>query len=100
MRIGDWSSDVCSSDLAVKESTLAVSFDPKAAAIHSNLVMSRLYLPGLSAADHLATARDWNARHGVPRAGLLPPPSNTRDRSAERRVGQACVSMCRSRWSP
>src|SRR3546814_12456941 len=31
---------------------------------------------------------------------LCRPPSSIRDRSEERRVGKACVSTCRSRWSP
>src|SRR3546814_6855155 len=33
---------------------------------------------------------------GEPRAAL----SRVADRSEERRVGKACVSTCRSRWSP
>src|SRR3546814_1079663 len=70
MRISDWSSDVCSSDL---NSTL-----PK--------VMKRCR-PRLEASQ--AACRMQSA------AGPLHP-----HRSEERRVGKECVSTCRSRWSP
>src|SRR3546814_2734465 len=63
MRISDWSSDVCSSDLAAMAATRA---EP-----HSH--------------DHHA-----HDAHGDGHA----------HRSEERRVGQECVSKCRSRWSP
>src|SRR3546814_7266828 len=80
MRISDWSSHVCSSDL------------PKL-----------LAQTGLSGVDALGGQRDVEAgvgdgnevaqldqRHGD---GLV-------NRSEERRVGKECVSTCRSRWSP
>src|SRR3546814_20538344 len=37
---------------------------------------------------------------GVPIARLVAAHSVTMDRSEARRVGKACVSTCRSRWSP
>ncbi len=57
----------------------ALKLDPSLSVAHSNLIFCRQYLPGLSAADHLAAARAWDARHGRPRANLLPPPANARD---------------------
>src|SRR3546814_6138740 len=64
MRISDWSSDVCSSDLAARAAKQG-----KAAG---------------------AAWRGWIDGQVLPAF----------ERSAERRVGKACVSTCRSRWSP
>jgi len=65
----------------------ALALDPSFAVAHSNLVLTRQYLPGLGAADHLADAKGWDARHGRPRASLLPPPPNTRDPERVLRLG-------------
>src|SRR3546814_993319 len=78
MRISDWSSDVCSSDLRPAEP----AFDPRRRAI-------------------AILEREWRgvahpARHRVGER-LLPALGN---RSEERRVGKECVSTGRSRWSP
>src|SRR3546814_1337006 len=74
MRISDWSSDVCSSDLLDLLRLAAVSSTQK---IQSRMV-------GVSAsATRAATKRATSSR-----------------RSEERRVGKECVSTCRSRWSP
>src|SRR3546814_9496500 len=81
MRISDWSSDVCSSDLLdcwVEE-------------------LQAAGVPGWFEADKLelaAHAADLAKGH---------PAAKMRDdalRSEERRVGKECVSTCRSRWSP
>src|SRR3546814_4296334 len=75
MRISDWSSDVCSSDLPA---TGALSFKTAPdfeAPDDSN--GDRLYHVIVSASD-----------------------GSTSVRSEERRVGKECVSTCRSRWSP
>src|SRR3546814_7607551 len=88
MRISDWSSDVCSSDLRAKNSHL---FDAAPA------VGGELGAPGIERAG-----RDGRAHFGHDRQvemqvvqGIEPRP-----RSEERRVGKECVSTCRSRWSP
>src|SRR3546814_18093680 len=87
MRISDWSSDVCSSDL------MRIGIEPST---------------GIKIAPSALT--------GVP-LGRDPPPSppatgdvmcedrrspatRLSQRSEERRVGKECVSTCRSRWSP
>src|SRR3546814_6913658 len=76
MRISDWSSDVCSSDL------LCPVHGPE---------RFRDFLQGLCArAEFHGRARDPHADHR----------SRTVRRSEERRVGKECVSTCRSRWSP
>src|SRR3546814_10870759 len=79
MRISDWSSDVCSSDLIVEaghgtEKQRPVNF------VHL----------GARGIDVLACA---DALGIVPR-------EHQGGRSEERRVGKECVSTCRSRWSP
>src|SRR3546814_8995022 len=83
MRISDWSSDVCSSDLARRRLLMLAA--GIAAGSGELAVDPRSHLVG-DASDHAAEI-------GVPRAQILA-------RSEERRVGTECVSTCRSRWSP
>src|SRR3546814_3723260 len=99
MRISDWSSDVCSSDL---HGDLLLA-QPRPVAEHR-------WYPQLvgqvrEGVDDCTRRRCSGGRrlgrgtgrsHRVERRvtdGVLP-------RSEERRVGKACVSTCRSRWSP
>src|SRR3546814_7122374 len=82
MRISDWSSDVCSSDLIVRNPQKIRSVRDNA-----QFVMDIATEHG-SFGKLLAT---WPADDQI---GLLDL------RSVERRVGQECVSTCRSRWAP
>src|SRR3546814_16032751 len=103
MRISDWSSDVCSSDLneeaAIKALRQAVALDPQNSFCH--------YALGLQ----LAGVGDYAAARQAQRRALVIDPQNVQaylalsdlelvQRSEERRVGKECVSTCRSRWSP
>src|SRR3546814_3102908 len=83
MRISDWSSDVCSSDLAAKP-WLGLSRARSSEAITSSALNSE---PSWK----VTPSRRLNSQC----VG-----STARHRSEERRVGKECVSMCRSRWSP
>src|SRR3546814_5532004 len=87
MRISDWSSDVCSSDLrGITAHFLRYAETPRP--MKSRMVQMDRITPGqppMSGSDELPVNR--------PRAGSC-------DRSEERRVGKECVSTCRSRWSP
>src|SRR3546814_8411390 len=74
MRISDWSSDVCSSDL--DQLAWKLQRDARVVRVKRN-------------------ARNVQ-REDVPEA----PDLVTINRSEERRVGKECVSTCRSRWSP
>src|SRR3546814_20435571 len=76
MRISDWSSDVCSSDLILLDH------------------LANLRLPIFK-----ATKKFFN-EHGIIWQLMLPLQPFKGKRSEERRVGKACVSTCRSRWSP
>src|SRR3546814_11840667 len=87
MRISDWSSDVCSSDLfrIFGRRTMTATLIGLAVL----LVLLFLRVPiGFAmiavGAGGIAMLRSWGAMW----------------RSEERRVGQECVSTCRSRWSP
>src|SRR3546814_13375152 len=73
MRISDWSSDVCSSDLAQTSSGTNYWIENNPAPYTSGSV------------DNAPPTTDIIALSA---------------RSEERRVGKECVSTCRSRWSP
>src|SRR3546814_9830089 len=72
MRISDWSSDVCSSDL--------------------EMFLGRVRTCGVRRA-HTVVEQCVHVAMGVGAAVAA------RGRSEERRVGKECVSTCRSRWS-
>src|SRR3546814_14867395 len=98
MRISDWSSDVCSSDLvSLGECGLDYNRnystpDDQRRAFAAQLQMATelrkpLFLHQRDAhGDFLAMLREYRPQLGA--------------RSEERRVGKECVSTCRSRWSP
>src|SRR3546814_15429440 len=101
MRISDWSSDVCSSDLATH-----------AIGDRGNRIVIDTYERVLG--DNAKSDHRWRVEHAqivspedIPRFGSLgviasmQPTHATSDmRSEERRGGKECVSTCRSRWSP
>src|SRR3546814_11707594 len=107
MRISDWSSDVCSSDLILR------MIQPRVSGGHTPLE------------DEVATIRigEANSEDAIPPGGPLQLRDLTPERflviadvlgksvalahnerevrrSEERRVGKECVSTCRSRWAP
>src|SRR3546814_19805744 len=92
MRISDWSSDVCSSDLerVASASTMSV------AEWHADLGMAKV----VQGRVH-GRKRKWAQYfgHAEPRLRTASDGA-TACRSEERRVGKECVSTCRSRWSP
>src|SRR3546814_21167877 len=86
MRISDWSSDVCSSDLSgshhpgSEPPPIAAGPDP-----HHRFVAQTGANPPMCSQTEPQS---------------LPPSQASTCRSEERRVGKECVSTCRSRWSP
>src|SRR3546814_19133226 len=91
MRISDWSSDVCSSDLeqARRRDSLGIDRDADSACICEGLTNFRVKILG-----------DPDAGRHPERTKLLGNLLHRLVRSEERRVGKECVSTCRSRWSP
>src|SRR3546814_1390874 len=86
LRISDWSSDVCSSDLRAAGRT----GQPSITVLDE--CWSLLDSPALApeVVQLFRTARKRNSSvWGI-----------SQTRSEERRVGKECVSTCRSRWSP
>src|SRR3546814_17987054 len=83
MRISDWSSDVCSSDLSRQGRRFKAAWfvpaentDQCSASSLSAMVLCTFSVGSVAVANILLS------------------------RSEERRVGKECVSTCRSRWSP
>src|SRR3546814_15278107 len=110
MRISDWSSDVCSSDLKIddqQQRKLAVG----------EIGLVRLHVPDESAhpgrepgpgfrccqvavAGHLSHTRNAGSGHETRVGNNRCMARTLAARSEERRVGKECVSTCRSRWWP
>src|SRR3546814_13750371 len=98
MRISDWSSDVCSSDLAER-------------CKQADIVITTALIPGRPAPVLIAPETVAAMKPGsvivdmaVERGGNCPLSVKDEivrhERSEERRVGKECVSTFRSRWSP
>src|SRR3546814_11270163 len=104
MRISDWSSDVCSSDL--------LPWNPMRLAQR----IGRLYrygqkehvlafnLQGIASADELIVSKMYERLEQVARDMAAVDDATSENlvsdiRSEERRVGKECVSTFRSRWS-
>src|SRR3546814_19235987 len=103
MRISDWCSDVCSSDLIVDIAGLV-----KGASKGEGL--GNQFLGNIRATDAIIhVLRCFDNDNVVHVDGSVDPLRDKeiidtelqlKDRSEERRVGKECVSTCRSRWWP
>src|SRR3546814_14674593 len=115
MRISDWSSDVCSSDLT----TLAPVLAACSASCSIRLWALKAYTDSVSGWREITSKVltpiepvdpntqtccvfiDSSLRSAArPAARLATMHRYGRKRTEERRVGKECVSPCRSRWSP
>src|SRR3546814_7639380 len=76
MRISDWSSDVCSSDLL-----------PRSMYKNKHELFEQVFQAILKSGENGVFQTEICKEFSL-------------DRSEERRVGKECVSTCRSRWSP
>src|SRR3546814_3659787 len=92
MRISDWSSDVCSSDLAEDELMVICQIETASG------VASIAEIAAVDGVDCLFIG-PWDLSADLGRLGGFDDPK-VRERSEERRVGKECVSTCRYRWSP
>src|SRR3546814_2209211 len=109
MHIGDWSSDVCPSDLAAGGVGLIFEEWAKAfggIAIGAVGSAEKAELARAHGYDHVINYKTDNfvervkeitKGEGVP---VVYDGVGKDTRSEERRVGKECVSTCRSRWSP
>src|SRR3546814_18551099 len=107
MRISDWSSDVCSSDLPATKRILAVAL------LASMIIAAILAFAAESVDSRVRTSEQVERLTGTPALAMVPEiPDSWTDlppyvavierpcsRSEERRVGKECVSTCRSRWA-
>src|SRR3546814_13548269 len=110
MRISDWSSDVCSSDLYNPFFYLASPANADGSDYNLFLLNEETateylnYTPGdkvVNTTTYMEAAvnytRDIREKHNI--SGLLVMiMSNYMNRSEERRVGKECVSKCRDGW--
>src|SRR3546814_19955722 len=97
MRISDWSSDVCSSDLYDHQRVFAMTADR----FEADLKKTRAILEdlgGVAIRGYRAPSFSIDTR--TPWAHPVLAEQGSAYRSEERRVGKEGVSTCRSRWSP
>src|SRR3546814_12613058 len=109
MRISDWSSDVCSSDLDQSRGEQASATDEKAA---DEMPATFLHTIRMRRIQQQRAGADRERNDAQPRREIGPDPRRqfpdylwkpeyaAVKRSEERRVGKEYVSTCRYRWSP
>src|SRR3546814_11948364 len=100
MRISDWSSDVCSSDLlsAFCNQILELNPDQRTALVEPGVVCDALR--DQAEVYGLTFAPDPSTHSRCTIGGMVANNSCGPHRSEERRVGKECVSTGSSRWSP
>src|SRR3546814_19722101 len=105
MRISDWSSDVCSSDLVADRQQKLLKVDEET---YDLVTVDGTRRARFTLSRDTATSRDDLELMGLDHP-LVPEelgrwrsvtPEDIGLRSEERRVGKQCVSTCSSRWSP
>src|SRR3546814_16813556 len=104
MRISDWSSDVCSSDLAIEE---LLRYLTVVHLIILRIATEDIEIGGVTIPAgegiiplNFAANRDDGHFPDAAKFDIRRRPRDHAARSEERRVGNACVSKCRSRWRP
>src|SRR3546814_14313077 len=113
MRISDWSSDVCSSDLAKRrELHFPIAQHVRVRRLAGRVVGQKTCEYALTVFAREVDAMQRNIELVADRARILEivgrcavalfvfGPVDHEQRSEERRVGKECVSPCRLRWSP
>src|SRR3546814_18195187 len=97
MRISDWSSDVCSSDLCCDVCPTGASLFGPVALLQVEAERRLATEPGTTLRFARGDIRDDRPDHEAATAHYAKP---VYGRSEERRVGNECVRPCRSRGSP
>src|SRR3546814_9162769 len=96
MRISDWSSDVCSSDLELSDRlflALRLVHRPTAPVTAASCA-AKIWLQPIRA-KRSRRSKFSSSKHSPSAVACA-----SAMRSEERRVGKECVSTCSSRWSP
>src|SRR3546814_16572382 len=105
MRISDWSSDVCSSDLAATRDREHVLDRHQEGLVDRTFRLRNPAIDGFHQlqdgflADIVVAAFDGGERRTGDDRNICAVEVALRKRSEERRVGKECGSTCRSRWS-
>src|SRR3546814_16635223 len=104
MRISDWSSDVCSSDLFARVAAAYADDQDHAQRLY-DYISKLWFMPATPILSNGGTGRGLpiscylnyvdDSLHGIVHTW-----TENVWRSEERRVGKECVSTCKSRWSP
>src|SRR3546814_18213677 len=100
MRISDWSSDVCSSDLRAAEAEVGKEGGGGQTAVAAGGEILRGHRPQPLVQLRCCDGARGEAALGVAHLELVCREVAAEGRSEERRVGQECVSTGRSRCSP
>src|SRR3546814_20445686 len=100
MRISDWSSDVCSSDLIILARIAAVEPPDGEAAVAQQLLVETARRDAQVGAFEIGFGKAGEARKLTADLRAFLALQFLALRSEERRVGKECVSTCRSQWSP
>src|SRR3546814_2972465 len=87
MRISDWSSDVCSTDLRIQPDVDHCALPDDLHPVEDRPRIVKIRIVRRQQLGYLAASELFQQRQ-------------QRCRSEERRVGKESVSTCRSRWSP
>src|SRR3546814_17146511 len=96
MRISDWSSDVCSSDLLGISRVTPVAVRPvEDGMAHYFEIKKNKKGEFVAYFKYNSESIFWTEGYSSKASA-----KNAIERSEERRVGKECVSTCRSRWSP
>src|SRR3546814_17197283 len=102
MRISDWISDVCSSDLFIPwlEASLGIARSPEYAVLQRDVYFDPPVQYFQQVELSCRENGQWQANPVEGNGSGDFSQLTSTDRSEERRVGKECVSTCRSRWSP
>src|SRR3546814_19364535 len=101
MRISDWSSDVCSSDLFDTPADLLTVAISSRALFDLEVSNTLFEAQGIDAyAEHQRSREDDVLEPGIAFPLVRKLPALNDGTSEERRVGKECVSTCRYRLSP
>src|SRR3546814_12128655 len=96
MRISDWSSDVCSSDLGGGRARVSL----RSVNHRLNVAFRSARGSDTGSGSRQCVVEEAQIMQVVRRSVTAQYEVDFRLRSEERRVGKECVSTCRSRWSP